>query len=406
MKVLHVTREWPQDKKYGLGRSLLPLVDGLQQQGVQARYICQQDLGERSLRLLRSANLKLQAVFKRFQSDTEFANLTWGVAERFNMGRLAAKLAAAEGYTHVHLHDPLIAWGFRWFARRGRPKFAWGITEHGFGSYAQAIHEDGALMATATMTRMRSLERRISLAADWVICPTMRALGQLSRDLGVYPRPATWHSIHHPKPGLRLVSRATAREQLGWDSETLYAVAVGRLVPLKRFDLIVEACAHSGLDRLQLVLVGEGNREPLMEKARQCGIGDRVHFAHGEDMSLYYSAPDLYLSASRTESFGLANLEAMAAGLPIIATAVGGVPEVLGDAAHWVPADDVEAMALSIRHVLAAPAYRDELQRRARKRSESWPDVLEVTKQYELVYRTALAKADSGVQRLRHSSGA
>lgn len=391
MKILQVTREWPGDKKYGLGRSLNPLVIALRDQGLEVRYLSQEDLGEASVRWLREGNALFQKVLGHVRSTTQLDALLWGLSERFNMGRLAAKVAARDGYTHVHMHDPFIACGFLICSRLRLNNCAWGISEHGFGCYAQAIHEDGAILSTRVMGALRSLERKILLAADWVICPTADALKQLSRDLGVYPVPSFWHAIHHPKPPLNLIGREEARLLLGWSADDFYVIAVGRLVPLKQFDLAIGACAKAGVDNLHLVLIGEGDREPYIAQIRNYSMEERVHFAATDDVSIYYSAADLYLCTSRTESFGLANLEAMVAGLPIIATAVGGVPEVLAEAAHWVPAGDREATAAALNYMAQDVEYRTRMRNHANARGKNWIDIDKVSETYAMVYRAAMA---------------
>lgn len=391
MKILHVTREWPGDKKYGLGRSLNPLIIALLDKGFEVRYLSQEDLGEASLHWLRQGNALFRKLLKYFRATTQLDALVWGLSERFNMGRLAAKVAASDSYTHVHMHDPFIALGF-WVCSMFRfNKCAWGISEHGFGCYAQAIHEDGAILGTRTMGVLRGLERKILLAADWVICPTADALKQLSRDLGVYPVPSFWHAIHHPKPPLNLIGREEARRLLGWSADDFYVIAVGRLVPLKQFDLAIAACAKARVANLHLVLIGEGDCEPYIAQIGNCLMNGRVHFTVTDDVSLYYSAADLYLCSSRTESFGLANLEAMVAGLPIVATAVGGVPEVLGDAAHWVPASDGDAMAVALNYMAHDIGYRCRIRNHANARGKEWVDIDKVSEAYAMVYRAATA---------------
>ena len=90
---------------------------------------------------------------------------------------------------------------------------------------------------------------------------------------------------------------------------------------------------------VELVLLGEGDRQALVQMAESAGFGDRLHFFVTDHPAPFFRASDLYVSMSASESFGLANLEALAAGLPAVCTAVGGVPEVVGNGAWLIPND-------------------------------------------------------------------
>ena len=390
LSVVHVTREWPGDRKYGLGRSLAPILEALSARGHRVLYLSQKDAGEAGLEMMRWLNPRVGVLLRRLGGATQWENLFWGMMERINMGRLAAKVARRDGYTHVHLHDPFLALGFRMFSFWRHRRVRWGITVHGFGSYAQAFHEDGALLATRPMRWLRRLESRIVEHCDWVIFPTTAAMSQLQRDLGLFPAPSCWWVIHHARSEPYPLSREQARAELGWQSDGIYAVAVGRIVWIKNFLLALRACATSGIEDLRLVVVGEGPHEELLAVANSMGFGGRVEFAVTEDVGLYYRAANIYLSSSRSESFGMANLEAMVAGLPIVSTAVGGVMEVLGGAAHWVPNDDEEAMRHAIKLVLDDARLRQELTDLALRRGTQWPGAEQVCDAYELAYRQDL----------------
>ena len=390
MNILYVTREWQSDQKYGLGRSLLPVIQGLRNRGHQVTYLCQEDAGQAGFAAMKNIHTIASVVLRRMGGATQWENLFWGLMERINMGRLAAKVCFRDGYTHVHHHDPFLALGFRLFALWRSRRVRWGVTIHGFGSYAQAFHEDGALLGTNAMRLLRWVESAILQACDWGIFPTAAALQQLQRDLGLFPAPGSWHVIHHAKMVPSPLTREQARAELGWDADGVYILAVGRIVWLKNFAMAVRACAASGVDGLRLVIVGEGSREELQSIAADLGFADRLQFAVTDDVAPYYRAADVYLSVSRTESFGMANLEAMVAGAAIISTAVGGVPEVLGAAACWVPTDDDEALRVSLQQVLDNDGYRQFLVDRAIHRAGHWPDKEQISEAYERVYRQAM----------------
>lgn len=391
IRLLIVTRERAADRRYGLGKSLEPVLAALEQQGVEYRYLTQDDAGPRGWDWLRRAHQWIAWGLKPVLRGTEVAGVVWGVLERANMGRLAAKVALTEGWTHVHCHDPLIAWGLRWSLRwRGRAApIRWGVTEHGFGCYAQAIHEDGARLGRQVMNGMRRLETRVLLAADWVICPTGLAQAQLRRDLALPQVPAHFHVIPHPAPRLDLPDRCTARRELGWTDQEWVWLAVGRLALLKAFDLLIRAFAQlagRAATRQRLHIAGGGDATPLLALAGALGVADRISIGETDQIGRYYAAADAYISTSRTESFGMANLEALAAGLPVLATAAGGVPEVLGDAAVLMPVDAPEVWAALMQRMVENPNERRRWSLSALERARRWPEAAVVARVGLAVY--------------------
>lgn len=156
--------------------------------------------------------------------------------------------------------------------------------------------------------------------------------------------------------------RAAAKTRLGLESGTVVIGTVGRLEPRKGTDTLLDAFAalRSEHSDVALVVVGEGPlRLELAARAERLGIASRVRFLGDRpDVDEVLAALDLFVLPSRTEGMSNALLEAMAMALPVVATAVGGTPEVITDGRSGllVPADDPPAMAASIGFVLADPA--------------------------------------------------
>ena len=150
----------------------------------------------------------------------------------------------------------------------------------------------------------------------------------------------------------------------------LKLVTVGRLVPLKRIDRVIEAVAPC--DGVGLVIVGDGpERERLEHLARACGMAERVHVAgrHSQAETLaLMAACDLFVLNSTHEGLPHAVLEAMALGLPVVATAVGGTPELVEDGVNGllVPPDAPGALAEVIMKLCASPRERQRLAMGAR----------------------------------------
>jgi glycosyltransferase involved in cell wall biosynthesis len=141
--------------------------------------------------------------------------------------------------------------------------------------------------------------------------------------------------------------------------------SVGRLSHQKGFDLLITALSSLPQTTTYLLLFGKGEeRQSLERQAAACGIGDRVRFAgYRDDMEAIYGALDLYVHPARFEGMPNAVLEAMAAGCPIVATAIDGSQELIEDGVHgWlVPPEDPRALACAIG---AALADSDEARRR------------------------------------------
>ena len=389
-----VTRETHAEKRYGLGKSLTPLIHELTQRGHEVAYLCQADAGKKSLRVLRLIHSVLVTLLGRFFIHTEFSSLLWGILERLNMGRLAMKVMAKEHYTHVHCHDPMIAAGYRWCARirwlacfRRCHTARWGVTEHGFGCYVQAFHDEHVYLGTHVMRWLRRWETTILLKAHWVLIPSYQGLAQLERDLSVYPTPKTWQVVYHPRPVLKHYAKNDARQRLAWKPEKIYIIAVGRFVALKQFPALIHACTYLQHPQWHLVLIGDGEQSTLQSLASDLGIREHLEFATTDDMGLYYSAADIYVSYSLTESFGLANLEALVMGLPSICTAVGGVPEILGSGAQLVSARDSTALISALQSLLDDVEKREYWTKQARHWVQKMPDICAIADAYVTLYQ-------------------
>jgi glycosyltransferase involved in cell wall biosynthesis len=150
--------------------------------------------------------------------------------------------------------------------------------------------------------------------------------------------------------------------------------AAGRLSPEKGFQVLVDAASRvrSRDASIGFVLFGDGPlRGPLEEAVRAAGLGASFILAgFRDDMDSFLPFLDLFVLPSFTEGLPNVVLEAFAAQVPVVATAVGGTPEVVEDAVsgHLVPAGDATALAERILDVLASEARRREMGRRGHQR--------------------------------------
>ena len=160
----------------------------------------------------------------------------------------------------------------------------------------------------------------------------------------------------------RPVPVGVARAALGLDAGPVFA-AVGNLVPEKGYDLVIDAVA--AIPEAILLIVGEGpERGRLEQRARQRGVAQRVRFLQvreQRELPIVYSAADALVLASSREGWPNVLLEAMACGTRVIATAVGGVTEIVRhpDVGIVVFERSGSALADAMRRLLAAPSDRE-----------------------------------------------
>jgi glycosyltransferase involved in cell wall biosynthesis len=154
--------------------------------------------------------------------------------------------------------------------------------------------------------------------------------------------------------------RDSVRAELQLRRPTL--LSVGNLLAFKGHGLVIEAL--SLLPECELVIAGDGpDRAAFEALARQRGVSERVRFVGSlqqQDLRRYYCAADALLLASSREGWPNVLLEAMACGTPVVATAVGGVPEIVTstDAGAMVEERSAPALARAVRELLARPRER------------------------------------------------
>ena len=155
------------------------------------------------------------------------------------------------------------------------------------------------------------------------------------------------------------LDRAAARAALSIPPDQPHLGWVGRLSPEKGADLFLEALARCPDKGLHASIIGDGRLRPALEaQAHALGIAGRVRFCGElEEAHRYFAAFDIFVMSSRTEGAPMVLFEAFAAGTPVVATAVGGIPEIAGSGeAKLVPAHDPGALADAISRLLADPA--------------------------------------------------
>jgi len=202
------------------------------------------------------------------------------------------------------------------------------------------------------------------------------------------------HNFFEPQPPRR--TREEVRRELGVDREVVVLHA-SNLRALKRIDLLLATAARlRPREAFKLVILAGGDFAPYVEDVRRLGLTDRVivreRVSAIED---YLQAADLGLFTSDLESFCLSLLEAMCFACPCVATAVGGISEVVtsGTTGLLVPAGDVDALVYAVESLIRDPARRLALGQAARQRAREFFSAGVIVPRYEELYRRVCAAA-------------
>jgi glycosyltransferase involved in cell wall biosynthesis len=156
-----------------------------------------------------------------------------------------------------------------------------------------------------------------------------------------------------PKQFDILVDSGDIRGELGIPKDALLLGSIGRLEYQKGYDILLNALAILNREDIHLALIGTGSKEKVLRyQAQRLGLSLRTHFlGYREDVIPLLKSFDLYVQPSRFEGMPNALMEAMAAGCPVIATAIDGIPELIYDEIHgWLIS---KAEPRELTHVLS-----------------------------------------------------
>jgi glycosyltransferase involved in cell wall biosynthesis len=237
------------------------------------------------------------------------------------------------------------------------------------------------------------LVRRAASEGAWVHTPSRFVAEEVVSELGVDP--SRVRAVHHGIPGARdaapgaepaftqepLATRELGGGVVGDDRLPAgrYVLAIGTIEPRKDYPLLVRAfdALAAQLDDVALVIAGAdgwgvASLEAALEAATFSDRVLRLGFVAAERLGPLLSAASLVAYPSVYEGFGLVPLEAMAAGVPVVATAAGAIPEVVGDGALLVPQGDEDALCDAMRTLLVDDRLRALMVERGRLRSSTF----------------------------------
>ena len=185
--------------------------------------------------------------------------------------------------------------------------------------------------------------------------------------------------------------RASVRTELTVDEEEVLFLTVANLRPEKGYDVLLEAVksiADTDLP-IRFAAVGRGPlREELHERHVELGLGDKFTFlGQRDDVLRLLAGADAFVLASRHEGLPVALMEATSVGLPVVASRVGGIPQVLQDESEaiLVPPGEPAALAQAMMRLASDPELRDRLGRRAKLRSSMF-DIAEANRAVGDIY--------------------
>jgi glycosyltransferase involved in cell wall biosynthesis len=337
-----------------------------------------------------------------------------------------ADLAEAEGAETLYLpslrqpvsplHDTLALKELGAIARRFRPHLVHTHTAKagflGRSAALLALHPRPMLVHTfhghvlegyfgQTKTRLyRGLERTLARRTDRLIGVSEMTVEDLVR-LGVAPR----EKFSVVRLGLDLEPFASAdsaagaslREELGVGDDEVLLSFVGRMVPIKRLDVLLRAFAraHGNGARVRLAVVGDGETRPEFERlAGELGVGAAVSFlGYRRDLPRIAAAADVAVLSSDNEGTPVSLIEAGAAGRPAAATNVGGVAEVVTpETGLLVSAGDEAALGAAIERLADDQGLREGMGRRAREHVLSRYSAERLISDIDALYRELLSR--------------
>jgi glycosyltransferase involved in cell wall biosynthesis len=245
--------------------------------------------------------------------------------------------------------------------------------------------------ASSLVERLVARSATLTLGASEDLVDRARSLGARNVRLGAVAAP----TAASPKR-----SRAAVRAEFRLTPETPLVLSVGRLHPQKRYDLLIDA-AGRWRDRTPspvTLVAGSGPSYMLLAQRASEKRARLYLLGHRTDVPDLLLGADLAVITSDWEARQLFAQEALRAGVPLIATAVGGLPGLVGDAAVLIPPGDADALERAVRDLLDDPELRADYAARGPRQAATWPDEQDTLADVRSAYSSVLddVPADHG----------
>lgn len=308
----------------------------------------------------------------RLGADVFASRTTWDYFRRIRAGgyqilhanfggrvhRCAARLAGCRVVVHVHGVPEACVDRVRQGDRSLEREF-----KTAFGACADAIVASSRSVSETLSRICPSLERRLSVIYNGADLTQQRTIS--------------------------LAEKRTKKLEAGLPVDAIVVGFAGRLIPLKRVDSLLTAAERlvARHPNLYFLILGEGPLRPDLER-QASPLGDRVRFLGWRRGSDWFSLFDMLALPSESEGMSYSVLEAMAGGTPVVASAVGGLPEVVidGETGVLIPPGDSQSLETALDALIADPAIRCRMGLAGRTRAERVFDSRAMARRLEELY--------------------
>ena len=297
-------------------------------------------------------------------------------------------------------------------ARLAVARRSWDVVQSHERTLRQDVYRAGegchrAYLASENRGRTRGLYHRIVLALErrvFARTPQIVAIAQVGRReietlYGVSPGrlEVVYNGVDLARfhPANRSRYRAGARAEAGLPSGAFTALFVGSGFARKGLTTAIEAFAAFADRESRLVVVGKGDPRPYQAIAARSGVGERVVWLGARsDLERWYAAADIVVLPSRYEPFGNVHLEALAAGLPVVASARAGGAEIIADGINGSVVDPLDSRAVTAALERFRQRREDEVVAAARGSAEPYTYAAQVDGFARIYSRSTRATCD------------
>lgn len=288
-----------------------------------------------------------------------------------DLRRLITSFRADAVHAHGFRASLLTAGALRTVRRADRPVFV--------STWHNAILSAGARAAVE-----RRAATAIARTAD-VVLGVSPDLVDLARECGARKAEHMWIPTVDAAPGAEDVNgeglRRSLAAELGLSAETRFVLTIGRIAPQKGYPILLDASALWKEAHPEIVALAVGGGDEALDASLRARVADEGlparFLGSRSDVPALIAMADAVVVCSLWEGSPLSVQEAMRSGAALIATAVGGIPEIVGDAGILIPASDPEAVADAVVRVAEDSGLRRELQLKAAARAAEFPDEAE-----------------------------
>lgn len=355
----------------------------LQELGYEVQVACNFEDGSTCdaarIRLLRQRLAELGVAAHQI----DFSRSLTGILAHLRAYRQVKRLVREEHYDLIHCHSPIGGMICRW-AARGERRRGTGMlyTAHGFHFYRGASLNSWLLFYPIEKQCARFTDTLITInAEDYALAQKKMCAKRVEYVPGV--------GIHVERFGMASVDRAAKRREIGVPEDAFVMISVGELNRNKNQQIGIRALAALDRQDVYYWIVGHGRTQARLERlARRLSVADRVRFlGYRDDVPELYRAADVCLFPSVREGLGLAAVEGLAAGLPLVCSANRGTAEYArnGENAFVCAHDSVEAFRDAMEHLYSDVELRKRLGENGQKTAERF-DYSHVTARMREIY--------------------